>query len=283
MDLLKFSQLPKISSTEVKFTDTILGRGGQGKVVKAKWNEYTVAVKIIEIHGASINSIRRELEVGQCARFPLITQILGVHLLEDKFNIIMEYIIGDSLSKILFSEQTKSSYGLTLPDKNFIVAQICSAVTYMHSKEINIIHGDIKPDNIMICNPGLTVKLSDFGYSKLVNIAKSTSISQRGPVGTTIYMAPELILEDKKNTMASDLWALGCTILEVYTGKLTWNMNDMTLRSNLRKKIMPSVDQVPYEIQDLVQGLFSYDPSNRPSADTLGRCYVDHDRSWKLK
>ena len=89
--------------------------------------------------------------------------------------------------------------------------RIVETVAYLHS--MNIVHRDIKTDNILLNKECSDVKLCDFGVSGNVDDTRWTSDAR----GTIRYMAPELF--DRKLTKKADIWAIGCIVLQFITGK----------------------------------------------------------------
>jgi serine/threonine protein kinase len=150
--------------------------------------------------------------------------------------IIMEYVSGGSLTKLLHPPDLQISIPLTLSMKLNICTQITEAVAELHS--LNIVHGDLKPENVLVmknlfeCPTNESViRLTDFGLSLTVenvhhDVGASTLrlTSSRHKAGfTPLYAAPEL-LEDYNDeetqvisypTRSSDLYSLGIIIWEV--------------------------------------------------------------------
>ncbi len=79
-----------------------------------------------------------------------------------------------------------------------------------------VIHRDLKPDNILVCNNSL--KIGDFGFAKKLT---STSSLLKTLVGTPAYMAPQ-ILKEERYTYKCDIWSLGVILYEMVVGKIPW-------------------------------------------------------------
>jgi serine/threonine protein kinase len=89
------------------------------------------------------------------------------------------------------------------------MSQVLQGLLYLH--EQGVIHRDIKGANILTTKEGL-VKLADFG------VATKSNLAEYSVVGTPYWMAPEVI-ELSGATTASDIWSLGCTVIELLDGK----------------------------------------------------------------
>jgi len=158
--------------------------------------------------------------------------------------------------------------GLPMKDALPIFKQILYALEYIHSK--GIIHLDIKPNNIFICN-GI-VKLADFGFS----------VKNKHPskiIGTPLYISPELLTK-KFVKNSTDIWSLGVTFYTILTNCnpfisreiITKKHSQIILFSNIRDGAY-SLDEIPednpmYEIIELM--LFN-NPDERPTAEQLLR------------
>jgi eukaryotic-like serine/threonine-protein kinase len=132
--------------------------------------------------------------------------------------IIMELLDGQSLGQIL------NGGALSLPRAKSIALQVAEAISYAHSQEI--VHRDIKPDNVMVLE-GDQVKVTDFGIARLLQPDTSLhTIATTGMrMGTPLYMAPEQI-EGKKVDGRTDVYALGAMLFHMVTGKPPFEGSD---------------------------------------------------------
>lgn len=158
---------------------------------------------------------------------------------DNEILIYMEYMNQGSLRQLMDrfgpfkNEEVLSNYA----------RQILCGLNYLHSQ--NVIHGDIKAANILTDSKA-NLKLSDFGASKIVDvILEGLDVSQSGTCfehtkGSLYWMAPEILFGDPYGRRA-DIWALGCTILEIATGEQPWseklsNTNDQKNGGQLKIK-----------------------------------------------
>ncbi|KAK9478709.1 kinase-like domain-containing protein [Lipomyces japonicus] len=185
-----------------------LGKGAFGAVYKAlNWRTgETVAAKQISLSNLSqqeVEKIMLEIELLKTLDHSNIVRYHGFVKTGSLLYIILEYCENGSLTAICksfgrFPEHLVSLY----------IAQVLQGLVYLHDE--GVIHRDIKGANILTTKEGI-VKLADFGVA-----TRASDDSQ--VVGTPNWMAPEIILLNGA-TIASDIWSVGCTIIELILGK----------------------------------------------------------------
>eukprot|EP00629_Pelagomonadales_sp_RCC1024_P017380 CAMPEP_0119264738 /NCGR_PEP_ID=MMETSP1329-20130426/3749_1 /TAXON_ID=114041 /ORGANISM="Genus nov. species nov., Strain RCC1024" /LENGTH=328 /DNA_ID=CAMNT_0007264529 /DNA_START=251 /DNA_END=1233 /DNA_ORIENTATION=- len=188
-----------------------IGRGASGVVRRAtrKSDGEPVAVKMMDLRALrlsggdtfSLARLRREVDVLRTLRHPSIVRLLGAYGDADSVWLVMELVEGRELFDAILA---RGSYDEDAARPLF--RAILEAVAYMHAR--HVLHRDLKPENVLVCGPDeSTVKLVDFGLSKLV--AGSTAGASRAQtmVGTPSYLAPE-IEQMKTRTSSIDLDAL---------------------------------------------------------------------------
>lgn len=194
-----------------------IGQGGMGTVYEGRQIQFerVVAIKVLsKLHLTDPQIIARfEREAKSVARVvhPNVVQLIdsGVES-GDIAYIVMEYVKGVELSSVPPSELSG----------RFIVhvtQQILNALAEAHS--MNVIHRDLKPDNIMLTQEdgdNYFVKVLDFGLAALTDRAKITMSGQA--LGTPWYMSPEQATATKV-TAASDIYSLGCILYELASSK----------------------------------------------------------------
>ena len=187
-----------------------LGKGAFGSVFRAlnMGTGETVAVKQIKLADlpkSELRVITLEIDLLKNLDHPNIVKYHGFVKSSESLNIILEYCENGSLHSISknFGKFPENLVGLYM-------SQVLHGLLYLH--EQGVIHRDIKGANILTTKQGL-VKLADFGVA-----TRTTSLHESTVVGTPYWMAPEVI-ELSGATTASDIWSLGCTVIELLDGK----------------------------------------------------------------
>ncbi|GAM18054.1 hypothetical protein SAMD00019534_012290 [Acytostelium subglobosum LB1] len=248
----------------------LLGRGGYGAVylgLNCDTGEL-VAVKQLELvdvidakYKSMLLSFSKDIEVLRLLKHDNIVRYLGTCLDSTHLNVFLEYIPGGSISSLLgkfgpFSESIIKLY----------TKQILQGLQYLHSNQI--IHRDIKGANILIDTKG-SVKLTDFGCSKMFSGIVSQFKSMHG---TPYWMAPEVI-KQTGHGRSSDIWSLGCVIIEMATAAPPWsNITEMAavMYHIASTSAMPNFpNTMSPEAIDFLTLCFKRDPKERPDAGAL--------------
>ena len=224
-----FTAMPHPSLTAHDFElGGTLGRGKFGRVYLARHltTNYICALKIISKAQASPQEeeklIRREIEIHQNLAHKNIPKLLSWFHDEKSIYLVLEFAPGGCL----YSKMNKQPKGrFTEHQTAAYIAQITSALRYLHSK--NIMHRDIKAENILLGFHS-EIKLADFGYS-----VHSESGFRSTVCGTLDYLSPEvavMLLKPGKSqefyTKAIDQWSLGVLIYELLVGKPPFETKD---------------------------------------------------------
>ncbi|XAR71706.1 Mitogen-activated protein kinase kinase kinase [Bertholletia excelsa] len=208
----------------------------------------------------SAKQLGQEVTLLSRLRHPNIVQYYGSETVGDKLYIYLEYVSGGSIYKLLqeygpFGELAIRSY----------TKQILSGLVYLHAK--NTVHRDIKGANILV-DPNGRVKLADFGMAKNITGQSCPSSFK----GSPYWMAPEVINNSSGCNLAVDIWSLGCTVLEMATGKPPWSQYEwVAAMFKIRNsKDLPAIpDNLSNDGKDFVRQCLQRNPSNRPTAAQL--------------
>lgn len=239
-----------------------LGKGAFGSVYRAlNWNTgETVAVKQIKLADlpkSELRVIMLEIDLLKNLDHPNIVKYQGFVKSAETLNIILEYCENGSLHSIAknFGRFPENLVGLYM-------SQVLHGLLYLH--EQGVIHRDIKGANILTTKEGL-VKLADFGVA-----SRTTGLSESSVVGTPYWMAPEVI-ELSGATTASDIWSLGCTVIELLEGKPPYyNMQPMPALFRIVNDDHPPLPQgASPAVKDFLMQCFQKDPNLRVSARKL--------------
>ncbi|HET9308282.1 MAG TPA: serine/threonine-protein kinase, partial [Candidatus Sulfotelmatobacter sp.] len=213
-----------------------LGAGGMGEVYRATDPRLgrDVALKVLpEIFardGERMARFEREAKVLASLNHPNIAALYGLEDSQGTRALVMELVDGPMLAQRI--AQGAMSCEEALP----IAKQIAEALEYAHER--GIIHRDLKPANIKLTGDG-QVKLLDFGLAKALEGETSAEDSQNSPtltaaatragvlLGTAAYMAPEQA-RGKHVDRRADIWAFGCVLYEMLTGKMAFSGETVT-------------------------------------------------------
>jgi len=254
-----------------------LGAGGMGEVYKARDTrlERMVAVKVLPERLSSSEEGRQRFEreartISQLSH-PHICALYDVGHQDGTDYLVMEYLEGETLADRL------GKGALTLEQTLRYGVQIADALDKAHRQ--GIVHRDLKPGNVMLTKSG--VKLLDFGLAKAIEapagqsgltsfptVAGSPALTQEGTIlGTFQYMAPEQ-LEGKEADARTDIFAFGCVLYEIATGKKAFSGGSQaSLISAIMSSEPPSLSILqplsPPALDRVVATCLAKDPEDR--------------------
>ena len=195
--------------------ESLIARGGMGKVYKGihPTLHRPVILKQLTLQGnpAMIERFRREARILMDFRSDHIVDVYDHFKKGSNHYIVMEYIDGVSVQSLLARERYFDNAVCA-----FIALRIAKALAYAHGK--NVIHRDIKPDNVLISKKG-DVKLADFGIATSREDAGLNLTSEGMTLGTPSYMAPEQFEDSRTVDGRADLYSLGVMLYEMLTGR----------------------------------------------------------------
>ncbi|GJN88041.1 hypothetical protein Rhopal_000997-T1 [Rhodotorula paludigena] len=237
-----------------------------------------------------VKTIRDEMKVMEMLRHDNIVQYFGVEVHRDKVFIFEEYCPGGSLANLLEHGRIEDEIIIQI-----YALQMLSGLLYLHSQ--NVVHRDIKPDNILLDGNG-TLKYVDFGAAKVLaknqktlatrsrmaSSSKPAALDPAGPgpadanslTGTPMYLSPETVKGERRGRMgAMDVWAVGCVILECATGRRPWSNldNEWAIMFHIGIAVqhppLPDPSQLSPLGIDFLKACLNIDPEQRPTAEEL--------------
>jgi Tol biopolymer transport system component len=227
-----------------------VGRGGMGEVWKAHDEELdrAVALKFMNL-GFAVNQLTREARMASALNHPGIVTVYDVTVWEETPILVMELVTGTPLSGFC--------NGLMPVDQLVAVAaQASSALAAAHAE--GIVHGDLKPDNI-IWRADSFAKILDFGLArKVANAAAALA-------GTPLYMSPEQARGEAPGT-ASDVYSLGLVLFELATGQRPFgrqSLADIGARQARPPKASSVRHRVPQSLDHLIDRMLEPDLARR--------------------
>ncbi len=242
-----------------------LGEGGMGVVYRGRYvgNNRIVAVKLLPDDVAANENLvarfDRELEILKQLKHPHIVNCFGGVCESKQRFYAMELLEGGTLADLLKKRGRVTwdhviEYGL----------QMCSALDYAHAR--GVIHRDIKPGNFLLTKSG-QIKLSDFGLATMIAAVRITRAGKTA--GTFQYMAPEQIQGKPPVSNKTDLYALGCVLFELLTGRTPFEAESPAAVLHLHlKEPAPRVSTMcrdcPPELDQLIADLLLKNPDDRP-------------------
>ena len=272
----------------------LLGAGGMGEVYRARDSKLKrdVAIKVLPADVANdrerLARFQREAEVLASLNHPHIAHVYGV----EGNALIMELVEGEDLS------QRIARGPIPVDEALAIARQIAEALEAAH--ESGIVHRDLKPANIKVKDNG-TVKVLDFGLAKALDRLEgdgfsrrhdsadaeasalqtitSPALTMRGVIlGTAAYMSPEQA-KGKPVDRRADIWAFGCILYEMLTGRRTFKGDDVTdtitsvMRDTPDWTALPAA--TPSSVRTLLRRFIEKDPHKRAPHISVARMAID--------
>jgi serine/threonine protein kinase/PAS domain-containing protein len=301
---------PQAAPIEWKIGEEVLGKGGNAEVFLGinLTNGKLIAVKRVPLPKDSnslqyrqYQNLQEEISMLTNAEHPNIVHYYGCSQSATHLNILLEFVPGGSLRHLL------DNFGALGDGVIFsYLDQTLRGLAYLHGR--GIVHSDVKTANILVTDKG-KVKLTDFGTATLLTQAQTTNpaptqdLSDAVPnllhdkngnsggsggsgnkntvVGTLLWMAPELVRGESQASKASDVWSLGCAIIEMITAEFPWNEYDFESEEHIANLLKYTTEppEVPDTknrlIAEMARKCLQLDPAKRPTCQELLQMLAD--------
>jgi serine/threonine protein phosphatase PrpC len=263
--------------------ESMISRSGMATIYKAKDLEtkQTVAVKIphmqMESDAGSFARFQREAEIGELLDHPNILKFIKVPNKSRPY-IVTEYLEGKPLSNVLNEVRP-----LPIPDAVQIASYVCGALAHMH--EHKVVHRDLKPQNIMLCDDG-SLRIIDFGIAKSMEMRRLTFAGFTPAMGTPDYMAPEQV-KGKRGDERTDIYSLGAVLYEMATGSVPFEGPNPFVVMNSRitgdpiapRKVNPQISE---QLEEVILHAMEREPHKRYQSAAAMKAELDDPESVKV-
>ncbi len=204
-------------------------------------------------------TLAREVLVSRKVASPHLVPILAAQLNATPYFLAMPLLEGSTLG-----ERLQVGPPLDLPVAAWIGRQVAEALDALH--RAGWMHADVKPSNVFVSRTG-HVTLIDLGFARAAS--ERRSIADRPVMGTLSCMAPEVLYSSAGGDVRSDVYSLGVTLFEMFTGRLPFDSRDvaelaMQHRQDLPSDIRNLAPHVPTRAARLVQQMLAKEPLRRP-------------------
>jgi serine/threonine protein kinase len=258
---------PKPPSTKRYLLREPIGHGGMGTVNRAddRVTGQPVAIKVLK---ATVNEspmhhrrLAQEFRAAAQLEHPNIVRAIEVYTDGWTSCLVYEFVEGEDLAEKIIKVGR-------LPEDEAVrvITQIAQALQYAHLRQV--IHRDVKPDNIMVLPDG-RAKLTDFGLAKDYNNDMNLTRHASG-LGTPNYMAPEQFADAKTAGVRCDVYSLGATLYSAVTGRLPFEAKAAMAILAQKEKTPPSaravVPGLSESVDEAIRAALQPDAENRPES-----------------
>jgi p21-activated kinase 1 len=262
--IMKLKEICHETNPESLFTNLEkIGQGASatvyiGNKVGGSLDEF-IAIKQMDLEKQSKKDlILNEIQVMKQYKHKNIVNFIDGYFWDDKLWVIMEYVSGGTLTDVLVNSYMNED------EISVVCREVLQGLVFLHSK--NIIHRDIKSDNILLSMDG-DIKLTDFGFCAQLSEQNSKRTTM---VGTPYWMAPEVVTK-KLYGPKIDIWSLGIMVIEMVEGEPPYlNENPLRALYLIATNGSPSVrhieEQTP-EFKEFLECCLKVDAEERPTSE----------------
>jgi len=245
-----------------------IAEGGMGAIYRGRNRENgaIVAIKVMAPHLTKnpllLKRFEQEFRAASRLNHPNIVRALDYSDNDNRPYLVMEFVEGESLGQKLEREGRMSE-----AEALRLIAQVAQGLHRAHKE--NLIHRDVKPDNILVTPDGIA-KLADLGLVKETETDLNLTRTGRG-LGTPHFMAPEQFRNAKNADVRCDIYSLGATLYQMVTGELPFRSNgplDAWMKK-IHNELVPPRQIVPNlseRVDWAIRRAMSADPEKRPAS-----------------
>ncbi len=246
--------------------DGVMGKGSAATVYKAHHLalDVPIAIKIFHpeekrSHTPMAQRFLKEARVIARIKHPNIVAVMNAGEEQGYSFIVMQLVVGGSLASALQKKDKISTNGCIR-----VALDICGALRAAH--EHGIVHGDVKPANILVTSAG-TAMLVDFGLVRDLKTDRKERTSEKG-MGTPLYIAPEQIRSDHAIDARADIYSLGATLYHALAGSPPFQGTSVkeVLRKHIKEAPVPLKElwlDIPDALSDIVCRAMEKKPEER--------------------
>jgi len=246
-----------------------LGEGGMGVVYEAFHLRLRqrVAIKVLRpailVHPEFVGRFEREARAAATLESPNVAKVLDVDTTPDGLTyMVIELLQGNDLG-----EELTRRGRLPIQEAVGYVMEACAPIAEAHA--LGIIHRDLKPSNLFLAKKGngRTLKLLDFGISKVLTEVDAKSTSPLTTLGTPHYMSPEHVRNAADVDRRSDIWSLGVILYELLTGTEPYSGDPTQVIAAIVADPVPTPrtrrPDLPAELEAVIMRALEKDPRKR--------------------
>ena len=251
----------------------LLGRGGFSEVWLAE-DEYIHLQVVLKVYAPGsgmdddgIQTIGNEFKLMFNLSHPNLLDPRGFSVYNKMPYLVLPYCTKGSVLNLIGRMDEEQVWRF--------IAQVASGLAYLHERDI--IHQDIKPDNILIDDNG-SYQITDFGIStKARSTLRKSVLMGNNSGGTTAYMGPERFSREPDPVKASDIWSLGATVFELMTGNLPFGELGGGMQKNGAEIPLIKGDYSD-KLKNIVEQMLALETWNRPTAEKLVEWCADQNK-----
>lgn len=245
-----------------------IGQGFYAVVYRGIWNGSNVAIKLYfknEYSEGTLQDYQKEIDIMKRLRHPNVLLFMGAAYSQKRLAIVTEFLPRGSLFKTLH----KNNRALDIRRRLRMALDVARGMNYLHHRNPPIVHRDLKSSNLLV-DKNWTVKVGDFGLSRLKN---ATFLTPKSGRGTPQWMAPEILRNEPSNEK-SDVFSFGVILWELMTESIPWNnLNALQVVGvvGFMDKRLELPDGLDPEVASIIRDCWKSDPGQRPSFEDIIR------------